>query len=102
VVVKRALDEHHYLDLTQTLILDETSSKWVSIPDDLNYIIEPSLASTAASVNSTSYIVDGGYNGTPFINNITRLFDIKSNTWATISNENRNLSNNAMYVWLLV
>lgn len=98
VVIKRALDEHHYLDSTQTLIPDETSSKWVSIPDDPNYIMEPSLASTAADTGSTRFIVDSGYNGAPFIKNITRLFDIKSNSWSTISNENRSSSNNAMYV----
>lgn len=89
VVIKRALDKYHYLDLTQTLMLDETSSKWVSIPDDPNYIMEPSLVSTAADIDSTRFIVDSGYNGTPFI---------KNNTWSTISNENRSSSNNTMYV----
>jgi hypothetical protein len=102
VEIKRALDEHHYLDLTQTLILDETSSKWISISDDPNYINEASLAGTIAPISNTSYIVDGGYNGTPFVKNISRLFDTTKNTWSTISNENRNLSNNAMYVCCLL
>lgn len=95
-MIKRALDEHHYLDLTQTLKLDETSARWMSIPDDMNFLNEPTLASTSTSVVDSAYIIDGGYNDTPFVKNITRLFDTKSNTWSSISNNNRNLSNNAM------
>jgi hypothetical protein len=93
-VIRRALDEHHYLDLTQNLILDETSAKWVSVPDDPNYTNEAALAGTASSISDTTYIMDGGYNGTPYARNITRLFDSTTNTWKTISNENRNITKN--------
>lgn len=93
VVVRRALDEHHYLDLTQNLVLDETSAKWMSIPDDTHYITEGALAGTATSISNTQYIIDGGCNGTPSVRNVTRLFDAKTNLWSTISNENRGLSN---------
>lgn len=96
IVVKRALNEHHYIDLQQTLTLDETSARWISIPDDPNFVNEPALAGTATSISDTAYLVDGGYNETPYVKNITRLFDTKANTWTSISNDQRNLSNNAM------
>ncbi|KAG1108304.1 hypothetical protein G6F42_016035 [Rhizopus arrhizus] len=91
LVVRRALDEHHYLDLTQNLVLDETTAKWVSIPDDTHYITEGALAGTATSISDYQYIEDGGYNGTPSVRNITRLFDAKTNLWTTIPNDNRSL-----------
>lgn len=94
--MKRALNEHHYIDLQQTLRLDETSARWISIPDDLNFINEPALAGTATSISDSAYIVDGGYNETPYVKNITRLFDTKTDTWTSISNDRRDLSNNAM------
>lgn len=96
VVVKRALDEHHYLDLTQNLTLDEISAKWVKVPNDPNYINEPALAGTAIAISDTSYIMDGGYSGSPWVRNITRIYDSESNVWKTISNQSRNLTNNAM------
>ncbi|KAL7314378.1 hypothetical protein PS15m_005956 [Mucor circinelloides] len=91
VVVRRALDEHHYLDLTQNLVLDETTAKWVSIPDDTHYITEGALAGTATSISDYQYIEDGGYNGTPSVRNVTRLFDAKTDLWTTIPNDNRSL-----------
>ncbi|KAI7888451.1 uncharacterized protein EV154DRAFT_604764 [Mucor mucedo] len=98
IIVKRALNEHHYIDLQQTLTLDETSARWISIPDDPNFMNEPALAGTATSISDSSYMVDGGYNETPYVKNISRLFDTKANTWSSISNDGRNLSNNAIYM----
>lgn len=94
IIIKRALDEHHYLDLTQNLVLDEISAKWVSVPDDPNYTNEAALAGTALPISDTIFIMDGGYNGTPYAKNITRSFDSTTNTWKTISNDNRNISKN--------
>lgn len=91
LVVRRALDEHHYLDLTQNLVLDETTAKWVSIPDDTHYITEGALAGTATSISDYQYIEDGGYNGTPSVRNVTRLFNAKTDLWTTIPNDNRSL-----------
>ncbi|GAN08295.1 Ser/Thr protein kinase [Mucor ambiguus] len=97
LVVRRALDEHHYLDLTQNLVLDETTAKWVSIPDDTHYITEGALAGTATSISDYQYIEDGGYNGTPSVRNVTRLFDSKTDLWITIPNDNRSVAS-AIYM----
>jgi hypothetical protein len=63
--ITRAIDEHHFLNLAQTLEVGYLSAKWISAPEDPNYISEPALASTVASISNTTYIVDGGYNETP-------------------------------------
>ncbi|KAI9475928.1 MAG: hypothetical protein EXX96DRAFT_575165 [Benjaminiella poitrasii] len=92
IVVRRALDESHYLDLTahEMLVVDETSSKWIPLPDnDSNYKSEAVLGASTVAITNTTYILDGGYNETPFIKNITRSFDSKTNQWSTISTVNR-------------
>ncbi|KAI8638426.1 hypothetical protein BD408DRAFT_423047 [Parasitella parasitica] len=87
--VRRAINEHHYLDLTQRLVLYETTSKWVIVTGDTHYITEGALAGTATSISDSQYIEDGGYNESPFVKNVTRLFDANSVKWNTISNDNR-------------
>lgn len=84
--------------MTEDLRPDQVKSRWIFIRPKPNYLDEFAFSGNANPVSNTSYIFDGGLNDTPFIKNVTRLFDTKSETWTTISNKNRNLSNDAMYV----
>ncbi|KAI8969103.1 hypothetical protein BDF20DRAFT_145003 [Mycotypha africana] len=93
---KRALDEHHYLDLTQNLVLDEISTKWTTIQNNpADYITEPVMAATINTISDTQYLFDGGFTNAPNVTNITRIFDLETNHWSTVDNSQRELFNNS-------
>ncbi|CEP19100.1 hypothetical protein [Parasitella parasitica] len=55
------------------------------------------MAGTATSISDSQYIEDGGYNESPFVKNVSRLFDANSAKWTTIPNDNRGLES-AIYM----
>jgi hypothetical protein len=88
--IPRAVENHVFLNLNQTLEADYLEGKWgLKIPN--NYILEPAVASSITSISNTAFVVDGGYDQLPLAKNFTRLFTAGTDKWITISNENRNM-----------
>ncbi|KAI8875738.1 hypothetical protein K501DRAFT_338520 [Backusella circina FSU 941] len=91
--IEAAEPDHHYLDLTQNgLVPGSIVSKWTEIPDDPNFVLEPSIGGTPIKLSDTTYLIDGGYSINAVKKNQTVVYDAVANKWSSISNNGRNVS----------